>query len=168
MYNVRLTMMNDLSSIDWALLPQPEWNQPDTIPKVLRELATAKDRDTAREGYHRVLYALGNNHAGSYFPVAVTVVPFLGEILECGADWSRETVLDILIDLWCSFVPEPAFPEMMCPDGSTKPVELLLKKAIVQLRPLVQGIVDSADTTVRPRKLAQELLESILGNEGTA
>ena len=161
MFNRGLIMLNNLSSIDWAALSQPEWNQPDTIPEVLRELANAKDHDTAMECYHSVLYGLGNNHAGTYYPVAVVAIPFLGEILEDGAEISREAVLETLIDLWCSFALEPGFLEMMSPDGSTKPVAPMLRKAIIQLRRLVQTIADSAVSTARLRELANELLVSM-------
>ncbi len=115
----------------------------------------------ASKAYDDVLFALGNNHAGTYYPVAIPAIPFLREILECGAEWSRVTVLDILIDLFCSFEPEPGFHAMMEPDGSTAEVESLLLESIANLHPTVQAIVNSPEVLGRLRELAQELLAAI-------
>ena len=45
-----------------------------------------------------LLSAVGNNHAGTYYPIVLEVVLFLREILESGSDWARTAVLNVLID----------------------------------------------------------------------
>jgi hypothetical protein len=88
---------------------------------------------------------------------AVAAIPFLGEILEHGADWPRETVLDILIDYSYSFVPE--LRDMNGLETSAKQVESMMRESIVKLRPLVEKIANAAGSPPRLRVLAQELLE---------
>jgi hypothetical protein len=150
-------MLENLLKVDWSELSQPEWNQPGAIPDALRELAAAADEDAARNSYNRVLFALGNNHAGTYYPAAVVAVPFLGEILEHGADWPRETVLDILIDYSSSFGPE--LGETNGSDGSAEQVEAAMRESIAKLRSVVEVIATSPDAPQRLRTLARELLE---------
>jgi len=76
-------MLEDLAEVPWGSLAQPDWNAAnDEVPFALRALAAAASEHEARETYHQVLFALGNNHAGTYYPVALAAVPFLGQILE--------------------------------------------------------------------------------------
>ena len=150
-------MLEDLLKVNWSELCQPEWNQAGAIPNALQKLACATDEDAARKSYNALLYALGNNHAGTYYPAAVAAIPFLGEILEHGADWPREMVLDILVDYSYSFVPE--LRDMNGLESSAKQVEFTMRESIAKLRPLVEKIANSAGSPPRLRALAQELLE---------
>ncbi len=89
-------MLEKLDLIDWAALPQPDWNAPSSVPDAIRELAKGINAPTQSS---RLLYAVGNDHAGTYYPVVLWVIPFLGELLADSPSSIRETVLDILIDL---------------------------------------------------------------------
>ncbi|MCL2778712.1 MAG: hypothetical protein FWD73_11975 [Polyangiaceae bacterium] len=73
--------MSDL--VDWVRYAQPAWNSPGEVPSALRALANPNDLDRLR-AYHRLLYALGNDHAGTYFPVVLPAIAALGEILRDG------------------------------------------------------------------------------------
>src|SRR3954470_3243470 len=99
-------MLERLNKIAWPALAQPLGNHADAIPKALAFLATCDSHDEAIRAYHRVLYALGNDHAGTYCPAVLEAIPFLGEIVECGPHAAREAALDALIDLVGSFGPE--------------------------------------------------------------
>lgn len=59
-------MLDGLDTISWDDLPQPEWNGPSEVPKALRAIATIANQRDAQDAYNRFLYALGNNHAGTY------------------------------------------------------------------------------------------------------
>jgi hypothetical protein len=100
-------MLEQLDSVQWSNFPQPHWNQPGDVPRALRAVASASDEATATEARHRLLFAIGNNHAGTYWPVVLPVVPFVGEIVEGGALLPRLCCLQVLIDLVGSFVPSP-------------------------------------------------------------
>jgi len=72
--------IDQLEQIDWPSFPQPEWNTPDTVPRAIARLVTVTDDKTSTDVYHAVLYAFGNNHAGTVYPVAIPAIPFLRSI----------------------------------------------------------------------------------------
>src|SRR5262245_62128713 len=125
-------MLEGLDQIPWPSLPQPAWNGPQEVPEALRALGHVTDGKAARAAYDRVLYALGNNHSGSYYPVVLSAVPFLAEVLAKGARPSREATLDVLIDLVGSFGPEPGFEVVSSPKRS---LASALREAVELVRP---------------------------------
>ncbi len=103
-----------------------------------------------------MLYAVGNNHAGTYFPVVLAVVPFLGEILREGGATARLWALDVLIDLIGSFEPEPGF-EIAATSAEDRPLRELLKKRIRGLAGDVERRTVAAESPAE-LKLAEDLL----------
>ena len=122
-------MLDGLDTISWDDLPQPKWNGPGEVPKALLALAAIANQRDADAAYNRFLCALGNNHAGTYYPVALWAIPFLGPLLATGTSIVRETVLDILIDLTGSFAAESGFECVRGPSGS----EIILKVGVRQV-----------------------------------
>src|SRR5690349_278960 len=94
----------------------PPWSSSDEVEAAFRALASAS-RKTDQAAYHRVLFAIGNNHAGTYWPAALSLIPRLEGILCDGTEIARKRALDILIDLIASFAPEPGFEIVETPDG---------------------------------------------------
>jgi hypothetical protein len=121
-------MMDGFDTTDWSRHAQPPWNAPGEVPAALRALADPSDLDRGR-AYHRVLYALGNDHAGTYFPVAVPAISALGEILRDGSLVARLRALDALLDLVGSFWPEPGYEEVETMFGRRRLKEVLLETA---------------------------------------
>lgn len=103
--------LRGLDQVQWERYAQPTWNAIDEVPSAIRALANGADPDR-RRAYNRVLYALGNNHSGTYFPVVLPTIPFLGELLRGPALVARLRALDVLIDLIGSFEPEPGHEEV--------------------------------------------------------
>src|SRR5215510_9048951 len=102
-------MLKELVRVPWPSLAQPDWNAGDEMPAAIHELASCASEPESFKAYNRLLYAIGNNHAGTYYPVVLAALPFLAEILHGDEQWARMTTLDILIDLIASFAPEPGF-----------------------------------------------------------
>jgi hypothetical protein len=147
-------MLNGLAAIDWSSFAQP--TTPDRVPAALQRLASAKTKEQGVVGYNAALYAFGNGHAGTYYPVVIPAVPFLGELLRCGSDVVREAVLDVLIELVGSFWPEPGFTTIRDPDGRERNLLHALHEAVVALRAdITTGAVPD---TPRGTELVQELL----------
>lgn len=120
-------------------------------PGALRALAACTSESEAETAYNRVLYALGNNHAGSYYSVALGALPFLGEMLVGGSESARVATLDILIDLVGSFAPEPGFETVLRPQGETGDVQVLLRQGVAAFATRIQSLVLLDDrTTVTP------------------
>jgi hypothetical protein len=91
---------------DPAQFPQPEWNDPDSVSGALDALRKAHDDASANEAHDRFLWAVGNNHAGTFHPVVLATLPSIEQILQDGSVWAQHAALESLIDLAGSFVPE--------------------------------------------------------------
>ena len=104
-----------------------------------------------------MVYAVGNNHEGMYWPVAVAVVPFLGEILESGGPVARARTLDVLIDLVASFEPDADYEHVECVDGPAPLRKLLL----AQVRAHSSGLLRPSDRpgSDEEARLARDLRE---------
>lgn len=55
-----------LDEVDWRSHARPTWSTDDEVVHALRDLANPEDPDRWRS-YHRLLSAVGNDHAGTYF-----------------------------------------------------------------------------------------------------
>jgi len=86
--------------------PQPEWNDPTSVDTALEALRDAHDESSADEACDRLLWALGSNHEGTFYPVVLAVLPEIGPILQHGSAWSQRAAMEALIDLGGTFVPE--------------------------------------------------------------
>ena len=87
--------------------PQPEWNTPDSVSMALEAATNARDKESSQSAYNKFLYSIGNNHAGTYYPVVLTTFTDIEAILRFGKSWPQRTVIEALIDLLISFEPEP-------------------------------------------------------------
>jgi len=152
-------MLDGLDTISWDDLPQPEWNGSGEVPKALLAIAAIVNQRDADAAYNRFLYALGNNHAGTYYPVALWAIPFLGSLLATGTSIVRETVLDILIDLTGSFVAESGFESARGPTSSELPLDVGVRQVVASLRSEIQTCHASEPIDSRARDLAAELIQ---------
>src|SRR5262245_50977316 len=110
-------MLETVDQIELSQRQRPPAGRPGEVAAALRDLAFATSEDGAQAAYHRVLFAVGNDHRGSYFPIVLDAVPFLGEILAAGTQLARARTLDVLIDVVGSFGPDPE----MAGDDSIRP-----------------------------------------------
>jgi hypothetical protein len=153
-------MLETVDRIERSPLQRPEHVREGEVVAALRALAFASSDDAAQKAYHRVLYAVGNDHCGSYFPIVLDVVPFLGEILAEGSQWARAGALDVLVDLLGSFGPDQDVAE----GGPARPEELpaVLCARVEQLRPTLEQLV--ADRSAPDvQRLAKEVIECLSG-----
>jgi hypothetical protein len=91
------------------MIPQPDSNESDTVEKALLALREANDEQTAVDACDAFLWAMGNNHAGTFYPVVLGVLPAVEQILVNGQAWAQRAVMESLIDLGGTFVPEPGY-----------------------------------------------------------
>ena len=87
--------------------PQPEWNDPGSLSGALKALRQAHDESSAHEACDRFLWAVGNDHKGTFYPVVLAALPHIEQILIDGGAWPRHAAVEALIDLGGSFAPEP-------------------------------------------------------------
>jgi hypothetical protein len=142
---------------EWGRHAQPSWNASGEVPAALRALADPGDLDRQR-AYHRLLYALGNDHAGTYFPVVVPAIRALGAILRDGSLVARLRALDALVDLVGSFWPEPGYEDVETDGGGRRPLKELVLETAKALRADVWHRRRTPETD-EEAKLAGDLLE---------
>lgn len=153
-------LINLLSQVEWGALPQPSDNAPDAVPRALLALAETAEEEAAWRAYNRLLYATGNNHAGTYYPVAIFVIPVLAKLIEHGSRWPTHAALNVLSEFYMSFEPEAGF-EVFDLDGVSQKTMAVLEEAIAGLKPLIERIAADPEAGDKPRAVAQELLLAI-------
>ncbi len=136
-----------------ADLPQPEWNEPHSLPAAFEAIRTAHNQTSAENAYNKLLYAVGNNHAGTYYPVVLSVVPVAHQVLSESDLWAKRATLDLLVDLVESFQPEPAYATF-----DDEPLRDLLMAKLRELVPLLRDLSRSEGTCL-PQAL--QLLQNL-------
>lgn len=86
---------------------EPPWNDRQSLSSAFEAMSAAGDEESSQAAYHRLLFAIGNDHAGTYYPVAFEVLPAFEIILRDGSAWAKHVAIEVLIDLFGSFEPEP-------------------------------------------------------------
>lgn len=86
---------------------------------LLRLLGATGER-TANDACHAVLFGIGNDHKGTYYPAALSAVPLLVRIAVDGPPWPAYAAVEVLTDLLISFAPEPGYEHWR-----GKPVDLI-------------------------------------------
>jgi hypothetical protein len=136
-----------------AHFPQPESNDPGSVDAALEALRTAHDESSAHEAYDAFLWAMGNNHAGTFYPIVLAVLPEIEQILKSGQAWAQRAVMESLIDLGGSFVPEQGHESYL---GAS--VQETLKASIHSMRQYIAPLASGNDARARS---AMDLLELI-------
>jgi hypothetical protein len=90
-----------IRSVRWEQYAGPEYYRPGELEEALIDLANF-DQSRARHGLEdKVLFAVGNNHAGTYYPAILEATDILIEIeQESKTPESRECARAILTDLY--------------------------------------------------------------------
>ncbi len=146
-------MFDRINAVPWGNYSQPEWNKPGDVADALERIARAD-----AGAYDSLLYAVGNNHAGTYYPVLIPVVPFLEEIILKGEAASQRAVLCVLGDLFGSFQPEHGYEQVDLPDGGKQDVAAAFKQRLHALGPVLERIASSDSQNA---SLAGELRQTI-------
>ena len=159
--NILCDMLENLDEVAWEGIAQPEWNSPDEVPNALRAVLTIQKSSDADKAYQRLLYSLGNNHAGTFYPIATAAVPFLGELLHHENVLIRQVVLNVLVDLLGAFEAAIGFETVTCSDGRTLPLKLSLRSTVGQFSTTIDRCATNSKDDAREHKLAIELLRLV-------
>jgi hypothetical protein len=145
-------MIEKFHAEHWHNYAQPEWNTETSVPDALSSVWEASDLDSSERACDKLLYAVGNNHAGTYYPVLVAVIPFMDEILRIGQPWSVRTVLSILIDLLASFKPEPRYETFNDEAGNSEMLANAFQESTHRLRSSVERIATDGEVNAEMAK----------------
>ncbi len=150
---------NAVDLVDWKKYNGPTYYDPEKLAKTLKRLASIALADTyassGEEGIAQnrlansalcndLLFAVGNNHAGVYYPAAIEAIDFIIQVAINGNNGiSRGSAIDVLIDLFAFW-----------PSGQISSLSLSLEE--------MKSIVNEKIRAIRPQLLA--LAEWDLGN----
>ena len=96
-----------LRSIDWPKYSGPEHYRPQELIASVLELFQLTEPDHLNKVYNRVLSAVGNNHAGTYYPAILEAMNFIDEIATNKRhEHASHVASEVLIDLRESFHAE--------------------------------------------------------------
>ncbi len=110
---------------DWKDFPGPSSYDPAALPPMLASFYSVASKQDEDYVYDGLLFAIGNNHAGTLYPAAVAVAPLVIEQLLTSMGWRQSVASEILIELLV-FSAEPGFEQFRV--GGAPPIEL--EKAI--------------------------------------
>jgi hypothetical protein len=142
-------------AIDWAALPGPRWYRPEAVAEAFANLLTTTPNDLDQGGGIRS--AVGNDHAGTLYPAAVTGTDVLLEIIANHPGPPRNTALGVLLDWWGCFQPEPGFESYTDQKGETIYVIAAIVGRVRQAVGLLQVI---AEQDSNARGLIRELIRA--------
>ena len=99
--------IENVNRINWKQFNGPEYYRPDEIITSLTNLVNLRSEDEKWNIYSDVLSAIGNDHAGTYYPVIIDILPLIIGLLKSSRhEPVRNCILEILSDWYYSFGPE--------------------------------------------------------------
>jgi len=145
-------IIKEIHTIDWASYSGPDEFNPDEVSKALVKLLLIEDENDAWSTYNKVLFSIGNNHRGTYYSVAKEAIKYILLTAISGErEVARNCALNILVDLYGSFWPEPDNPILMKSVLST----------IEDNKEVFIRIAENEAESERNRSLTRILLEDI-------
>lgn len=110
---------------DWRHFPGPSDYHPEEVEPALRSIGSVTDEKSMWAAYNRVLFAVGNNHAGALYAAALPAVARVAKHLTSEGPWVRRAAGEILTEL-LAFEFHPDFaPEL--PNGAERAKLALLR-----------------------------------------
>lgn len=134
--------------------PQPDSNDSSTVEAALKALWNARDELSATDACDAYLWAVGSNHAGTFYPVVLGTLAEVRQILVSGNPWAQRAVMEALLDLGGTFVPEAGHVTYQ---GDV--VQGALNAFIQSLRPEVAPLADAQDARASSAKELLELMD---------
>lgn len=101
-----MSILEIIKKIDWEEYSGNPWYKPEKTSSALMKLATLTDSNEANSVGHLVLSTIGNDHAGTYYPVIQAALDIIIAIAEqTDNQIAKMCALGILDDL-SSFAPD--------------------------------------------------------------
>ena len=140
--------------MDFDHYPQPASNDSSTVAAALDALRNACDELSATDACDAFLWAVGNNHSGTFYPVVLGTLAEIKEILVNGPAWAQRATMESLIDLGGTFVPQAghlSYQGVIVQDA--------LREFIQSLRPCIAPWADAPDAPGAPDARASSAIE---------
>ena len=143
---------------DWAEIPGPKYYRPSEVEPALRSLAeTAVETGDVGAGVRK---AVGNDHAGTLYPAAVLATSRLLNIIEHRTGAPRRAALNILLDWWGTFQPEPGYEEFQDLSGDNVELVPALMNEVIAAKATIQSIPDRDPIARNPALVLLQCIEA--------
>lgn len=99
--------IDKVNQINWSQFKGSEYYTPTNIVTSLTNLINLRNEGEKWNVYNDVLFAVGNNHAGTYYPVIIDILPLTIRLLKSSQyELVRNCILEIFSEWYYSFRPE--------------------------------------------------------------
>jgi len=148
--------IDKLNALDWNQYSGPEYYDSEEVHGALLQLITLSLESENTNVYNRVLFAVGNNHGGTYYPAILGALEFIVSVaVSHETEIARNCALNMLIDIYASFEAEMGAYKLI----SEQELNEWVKSQIESVKPeLVKNCSKSMESS-RNKGLAMELIE---------
>ena len=151
-------IQKEINRIGWKSFSGPEYYEPDRVSGALSSLISLKKESLNDEVYNDVLSAIGNNHAGTYYPAVQKALKYIIQTAISGnTEIAKNCALNILIDLYASFCPEIGNYNLVNSEELEQKVLNIIEASKEKLNNFINDELESS----RNRQLAKELLDYV-------
>jgi len=153
-----MSLVEQIKSVDWDKFKGVEYYKPSDVGPALIALVNLVDENCNEDIYNQVLFAIGNNHGGTYYSAIQDALRFiLITAIDGNSEVSRNCSLEMLTDIYCAFGPELTKETFHLYDKFQSNVKREIEECYSQLLELANSVNESQ----RNRKLASDLVEFI-------
>lgn len=75
-----MSIEEKIKSVDWRQYRGPEYYDPDKLVQALLQLSVFDESNAKNDLDNKVLFAVGNNHAGTYYPAILEAADLIIEM----------------------------------------------------------------------------------------
>ncbi|MEF3075415.1 hypothetical protein V2P20_10280 [Methylobacter sp. Wu1] len=97
---------DEILSINWSVYNGPKYYDPYNVADALISLLELKDIKQAEEIGHRVISAIGNDHAGTYYPAVLSALEIIISIEKEPNNKTRKICANSILNNLYYFEPE--------------------------------------------------------------
>jgi hypothetical protein len=149
--------------IDWSAYLSPEWSSPSLVPQLLKEIRdlTGNGSFSSASLPERFRNAVGNDHSGTVFPIALPAITCLVSLLyQTEKPFTQRCILGLFLDLPCFFVETETFT---LPNGQQIELRTAINNAFQSAIPRIQDLQSSDHPNVS--ELAHAVLSVLAERE---
>ncbi|WP_462278221.1 hypothetical protein [Ferruginibacter sp.] len=143
-------IINEIKTTNWRLFNGPQFYQANKVEPNLLQLINLTNESDKGKVYNDVLFALGNNHGGTFYPAVLKALPIIIRLIKATkSELVQNCALEIITEWCCSFDPEMGTYNLMNSDQLKDFVSITVRDLLSNTR---------FDNSSRNRQLAEELL----------
>ncbi len=155
---ISTNIIEQLGKTDWSLYGGQDHFNSNNVETAFKRMIYLDEESLLEEVQNDFLFAIGNNHRGTYYPVTLQAIEFIIFIaLDSESEISRYAALEILILVYCTFSAENDNYKIL----TRKEIENIVDKKIESFKNRFKERLADKSESERNKETLLELLESI-------